>query len=66
MHRVAPSVVLVLVTGLLLVYGRFTWSWAAGPVAALALWALERKAREPSEPAPVHAAVQRREPAPVD
>jgi|tagenome__1003787_1003787.scaffolds.fasta_scaffold19410690_2 hypothetical protein len=56
MHRLAPSLVLVLVTGLFLVYGRFSWSWVAGPVAALALWALERKAHEPSAPAPKHAA----------
>jgi hypothetical protein len=64
MQRVAPSLVLVLVTGLFLVYGRSSWSWVAGPVAALALWALERKAHEPSEPAPKH--VLAREPAPVD
>ncbi|HEY6962355.1 MAG TPA: hypothetical protein VI408_10745 [Gaiellaceae bacterium] len=67
MNRAAPSLVLVLVTGLLLFYGNFSWSWAAGPVAALALWALERKAHEPAEPAPARAAVRNRaEPAPVD
>jgi hypothetical protein len=66
MHRVAPSLVLVLVTGLFLLYGRFTWSWVAGPVAALALWALERKAHEPSAPAPKHAAAQRHEPTLAD
>jgi len=54
MHRLAPSLLLVLVTTLLLLYGRFSWSWAAGPVAAAALWALERKTRAPlDEPAPV-------------
>jgi hypothetical protein len=54
MHRLAPSLLLVLVTTLLLLYGRFSWSWAAGPIAAAALWALERKTRAPlDEPAPV-------------
>jgi hypothetical protein len=63
-HRLAPSLVLVLVTGLFLAYGRFSWSWVAGPVAALVVWSLELKAREPAEPAAKHQ--PRREPAPVD
>jgi hypothetical protein len=65
--RFSPTVaaLLVVVTGLLLAYGRFTWSWVAGPVAALALWSLERKSQEPAEPAPARANV-RREPTPVD
>jgi len=63
MQRVAPSAVLLLVTPLLVTYGRFAWSWLAGPVAALALWALDRKAEEPVAPAPARA---RRGPAPVD
>jgi hypothetical protein len=63
-QRLAPSLVLVLVTGLFLVYGRFGWSWLGGPVAALFVWTLERKSREPAPPAPKHAAT--RDPAPVD
>jgi len=59
-NRVAPSLVLVSVTTLLAVYGRSSWSWLAGPVAALALWALDRKAHTPAPPAPARA------PAPVD
>ena len=67
MSRFSPTVValLVVVTGLLLAYGRFTWSWVAGPIAALALWALERKSYEPGAPSPARANV-RREPTPVD
>ena len=61
-----PAVVLISVSGLLLAYGRFSWSWVAGPVAAVFLWALERKSHEPAEPAPKHAAARRRDPAPVD
>jgi hypothetical protein len=56
-------VVLVAVTALLLGYGPHPWSWLSGPVAALFLWSLDRKAHEPGEAAPVHAI---REPAPVD
>ena len=59
MNRCAPVVVLVAVTALLLGYGRHPWSWVAGPIAALVVWSLDRKAHEPAEPA-------RREPAPVD
>ena len=65
MQRLAPSLVLILVTTLFLFYGRFSWSWVAGPVAALFVWTLERKSHEPAAPAPKHAA-RRREPAPVD
>ena len=65
MQRIAPSVVLLTVTSLFLVYGRFSWSWVAGPVAGIFVWALERKSREPAAPAPKHAG-QSREPAPVD
>jgi hypothetical protein len=56
--------VLVLVTALLLVYGSSDWSWIGGPVAALFVFGLEHKSREPGEPSPKHAA--RRDPAPVD
>ncbi len=59
--RLAPASVLVLVTALLLGYGSHPWSWLAGPIAALVLWGLDRKAREPHPLAPVH-----RAPAPVD
>jgi hypothetical protein len=61
--RIAPVSVLVLVTPLLLGYGPHPWSWLAGPLAAIAVWSLDRMAREPGVPAPVRA---RREPAPVD
>ena len=47
MNRFAAPLILVLVTGLFLGYGRFAWSWLAGPVAALVVWGLELKAREP-------------------
>jgi hypothetical protein len=50
-NRIAPLAVLVLVTGLLSIYGRFTWSPLAGPVACIVVWVLARKADEP--PAPV-------------
>ena len=60
MSRHAPIAILLLVTPLLGVYGRFSWSWLAGPVAALVAWAVERQAHEPAEPAPA------REPIPVD
>jgi hypothetical protein len=61
MSRFAAPAVLVLVTGIFLFYGRFAWSWLAGPVAALVVWTLDRYAREPAQPAP-----RRRDPAPVD
>ena len=64
MNRFAAPLILVLVTGLFLGYGRFAWSWLAGPVAALIVWGLELKAREPSTPAPARRV--RPEPAPVD
>ena len=60
MNRFAPGILLVVVTALFLGYGSSKWSWLAGPVAALVLWALALKAREPALPAPAH------EPAPVD
>ena len=63
MSRHSAPIILLLVTPLFLAYGRFSWSWLAGPVAALAVWSLERKAHEPSAPAAAHAS---REPVPVD
>jgi hypothetical protein len=63
-RQLAPLLLFVAVTALLAAYGH-TGSWAIGPLAAAALWALERRAREPAEPAPAHADV-RPEPAPVD
>jgi hypothetical protein len=62
-NRLTPLFVLVAVTALFLGYGNSPWSWLAGPVAALALWSLDRKAREPSAPAPAR---RHREPTPVD
>ena len=64
MNRVYPALVLVLVTALFLGYGSHTWSWLAGPIAALALWSLDRNAHAPGAPAPAH--LRRRTPAPVD
>jgi hypothetical protein len=62
-NRTAPFFVLVLVTALLRAYGAHPWSWLAGPIAALALLSLDRKARETEASASARA---RREPAPVD
>jgi hypothetical protein len=62
-NRLAPVVVLVLVTGLMLGYGPYSWSWLAGPLAALATWSLDRKAHEPGAPAQTHLS---RAPAAVD
>jgi hypothetical protein len=59
-NRFVPGILLVVVTGLFLGYGNSEWSWLAGPVAALVVWVLALKAREPVEPA------RGREPAPVD
>jgi hypothetical protein len=39
-NRAAPSLVLLSVTPLDLGYGRYAWSWLAGPLAALVLWVL--------------------------
>jgi hypothetical protein len=56
--RLSPVVVAVLVTALFIAYGRHPWSWVAGPVAGVLVWAFDRKAHDPAEP--------RRSPAPVD
>jgi hypothetical protein len=61
--RFAPVFVLVAVTTLLLNFGSYSWSWLAGPIAAAAVWGLDRNSRTPGAPAPAHL---RREPAPVD
>jgi hypothetical protein len=45
------SATLVSVTGLLLAYGSTNWSWVAGPVAALAIWALGYEPHLPAETA---------------
>ena len=60
MNRFAPVILLIVVSTLFLDYGSSRWSWLAGPVAALTLWALAAKAREPAERSPA------RTPAPVD
>ncbi|HEY8722585.1 MAG TPA: hypothetical protein VIL92_01850 [Gaiellaceae bacterium] len=64
MIRLAPVFVLVLVTALLFGYGSYAWSWLAGPIAALAVWSLDRNAHRPGAPAPAH--LRHRTPAPVD
>jgi len=46
-NRLPPTIIFLAVTALLLVYGRYSLSWIAGPIAALAFWALERRSREP-------------------
>ena len=53
MNRLAAPIVLLVVTPLLAAYGRFDWSWVAGPVASLAIWALDRGAHARFEPTPV-------------
>jgi len=63
-RRAAPLIVLVFVTTLEVAYGRFGWSWLAGPVAALLLWAVEQRTRLPHSPAPARRTS--RAPAPVD
>jgi hypothetical protein len=65
-NRFAPGILLVVVTALFLGYGSSEWSWLAGPIAALFLWALELKAREPVTPAPARGPAPARTPAPVD
>ncbi len=42
MNRLAPLAILVLVTALFIVYGRFSWSPLAGPAAALFLVRIAR------------------------
>jgi hypothetical protein len=51
-NRHAPGLVFVLVTALFAGFGRHPWSWIAGPVAAVLVWALDRCPREHA-PAPV-------------
>jgi len=60
--RYSAHIILLVVTPLFLAYGRFSWSWLAGPVAALVVWLLDRKAQEPGAPAPARS----HEPVPVD
>jgi len=62
----APSTILLTVTPLLAGYGSSKWSWVGGPVASLAVWALEHAQREP-EPTPTEPRPPAvREPATVD
>jgi hypothetical protein len=59
-NRLLPaSVTLAAVTALLYTYGSTRFAWLAGPVAALAVWALDRDAQEP-------ALAAEREPQPID
>jgi hypothetical protein len=62
-RRLAPPLVLLLVTALDYAYGRFAWSWLAGPVAAILVFAVERASHGPAPPAARHRRVA---PAPVD
>ena len=65
MTRVLPEfATLASVTPLLLLYGSTDWSWVAGPVAALAIWALDLWRRVPTEAAPSPLLLA--EPEPVD
>ena len=57
---VRPMIVLAFVTALLAGYGRYPWSFLAGPVAALVVWSFGKQAQEPAAPA------RRGDPAPVD
>jgi hypothetical protein len=65
-NRVAPLLVLVLVSTLFFAYGRSSWSPLAGPLAACLLWALARKVDAPDERSRQQQPERRREPAPVD
>jgi hypothetical protein len=47
----ASSLILVTVTPTLALYGSTRWSWLAGPVAALSVWALESAGRQERPPA---------------
>jgi hypothetical protein len=51
-NRHAPGLVFVLVTALLVGFGRHPWSWIAGPIAAALVWSLDHF-RPEREPAPV-------------
>jgi hypothetical protein len=55
-----PSATLVLVTALLAAYGAHPWSWVAGPIASLTVWALDRLAHKPAAPAPARTQTVRR------
>jgi hypothetical protein len=55
----APPVMLLAVTALLVPFGSHPWSWLAGPIASLAVWSLGRVAHRPSAPAPARARIQR-------
>jgi hypothetical protein len=61
--RVAPCIVLVTVTALLLGFGTHPWSWGGGAHAPLAVWGRDHNAREPGARARAHL---QRTPAPVD
>jgi len=65
-HAHVPTTILLTVTPLLAGYGSSRWSWVGGPVASLAVWALEHAQREP-EPTPTEPRPPAvREPATVD
>jgi hypothetical protein len=58
-RRLAPTIILLAVTALLLVYGRYSLSWIAGPLAALGCWSLERRTRTPGAAAPARTTAAR-------
>jgi len=65
-HSHVPTTILVTVTPLLAGYGSSRWSWVGGPVASLAVWALEHAQREPERTPTERRPPAVREPATVD
>jgi len=61
-----PTTILLTVTPLLAGYGSSRWSWVGGPVASLAVWALEHAQREPERTPTERRPPAVREPATVD
>ena len=55
-RSLAPTTILLTVTPLLAGYGSDRWSWLGGPIASLAVWALDHTHSEPAETAAAAAA----------
>jgi hypothetical protein len=62
-NRLAPLLVTLIVSTVDFAYGRFAWSWLAGPVTGLALWSLRGAPKQAARPAAVR---PQRAPALVD